>query len=361
MSHLPSVSIVIPCYNESDFISQCLESVISNDYPKNKLEIMVVDGLSEDGTRDIIERFAERYPFVNLVDNPKRIIPSALNIGIRAANSEIIIRLDAHASYSNDYISKCVRNLIEYEADNVGGIIVTLPRDKSNIGRSLALTFSHPFGTGNAYYKTGRYTQPRLVDTVPFGCYRKELFEKIGYFDERLVRSEDMEFNKRLSRAGGQILLVPDIISNYYLRSDLKVYFTHNFKDGVWAIYPYRFVKQPLSLRHLVPLVFMGTAIALLVLSFFSRVSRFILALFAGVHSLLNLYFSFMLSIKEKDLALLPLCFISFLTRHVGYGLGSLYALPRTLMSYEFWKNRLTIKHFDEDTVQEILRNIDIE
>ncbi len=361
MSDLPSVSVIIPCYNESNFISQCLESVLSNDYPKSKLEIIVVDGMSEDGTREIIKSYEERYSFIDLVDNPMRITPTGLNLGISAAKGEIIVRLDAHAMYSDDYISKCVRNLIEYNADNVGGSLITAPRDESNIGRSLALAFSHPFGSGNAYYKTGQVTEPRWVDTVPFGCYRKELFATTGRFDERLVRSQDMEFNRRLVRAGGRILLVPEIVSTYYVRSDIKDFFTHNFNDGVWAIYPYRFVRQPGSLRHLAPLVFMSSAIALLLLSIFSRVSRFILALLLGVYSLLNLYYSFMLSIKEKNTALLPLCFISFLIRHVGYGLGSLYALPRTLMSYGFWKNRLTLKNLDGGKVKPILRKTDIE
>ena len=341
MSNLPSVSIIIPCYNESDFISECLKSVINSDYPQSKIEIIIVDGLSTDSTRDIINSYAKRYPFIKILNNPKRITPSALNIGIKAAKGEIIIRLDAHASYSEDYISKCVKNLVEYEADNVGGTWTTVPREDTDIGRSIALTFSHPFGSGNALYKTGRCSEPQWVDTVPFGCYRRALFEKIGYFDERLVRSQDMEFNKRLSRAGGRILLVPEVTCDYYVRSDLKKYFAHNFSDGAWAIYPYRFAQEPMSLRHLAPLLFVSSAITLLLLSLFSKVSRHLLVLFIGLYSLTNLCFSFMLSVKEKRFALLPLCFLSFITRHVGYGLGSLYALPRTVISYGFWQNRL--------------------
>lgn len=361
MSQLPSVSIIIPCYNESNFIGQCLESVLSNDYPKNKLEIIVVDGMSEDDSREIVQRYVDRHSFISLVDNPDMITPKALNIGIKEATGEVIVRLDAHASYSSEYLSKCVQNLIEYQADNVGGIIVTTPRDDSIIGRSIALAFSHPFGSGNAYYKTGVFTQPRWVDTVPFGCYRRDLFGIIGFFDERLPRSQDMEFNKRLRMAGGRILLVPDIVSNYYLRSDLKLFFKQNVRDGIWAIYPYRFVKQPGSLRHLAPLVFVTSATVLLALSIFSRAARFVFAFFVGGYSLLNLYYSFLLSKKEKNIALLPLCFIAFLTRHVGYGLGSLYALPRTLLSYGFWKNTLKAKLVDEETVQPILRTADVE
>lgn len=333
------ISIILPCLNEEDFISQCLDSVLANDYPKELLEILVIDGMSEDKTRDIVESYAKLHSFIQIIDNPRRTTPYALNIGIEHARGEIIVRLDAHTSYSNDYISKCVDYLQEYEADNVGGIWLVVPRDNTLMGKAIAFAFSHPFGSGNAYYKTGHSEDPRLVDTVPFGCYRKELFQKIGSFDERLTRSQDMEFNKRLRKSGGRILLVPEIKSTYYVRSDLKSFFMHNLSDGAWAILPFKFVEEPVSLRHLVPLVFVGSLSISFLLGMLNRRFTCIFISIVAIYSATNTYFSFAISKREKDYRLLPYCFVAFLTRHMGYGLGSIHALPQVVVSEGFWRN----------------------
>lgn len=341
MNILPDISIIIPCYNEHDYIERCLDSCLKNDYPIEKVEILVVDGMSTDGTREIIMRYAKDHSYIKLIDNLDKITPVALNLGINAAKGEIIIRLDAHTVYEESYFSKCIQYIYEYEADNVGGIINTLPRKDSKIGKSIALSFSHPFGSGNAYYKTGYSDEPKWVDTVPFGCYRREVFEKIGLFDVRLSRSQDMEFNKRLIRSGGRILLVPSIVSKYYVRSDIKSYYLHNYLDGFWSIYPFRFVKEPVSIRHLVPLLFVSSVLMSSALSVFSKLPRRVLLIILCLYSSISLIVSFNIAKKENDCTLLPLCFLSFLIRHIGYGIGSLVAIPRTIFSHEFLRNRI--------------------
>ena len=192
-----SVSIIIPCRNEEKFIGKCLDSIIAQNYPQDKLEVLVVDGRSTDGTKEIVEEYAQKYPFIKVLDNPRKIAPTALNVGIKGAKNEIIIRMDAHNVYEKSYVSKCIKYLRESNVDNVGGIWVTLPGDNTIIARSIALALSHPFGVGNSYFRIGS-KKPRLVDTIPFGCYRKEVFKEVGLFNENLIRNQDIELNLRI-------------------------------------------------------------------------------------------------------------------------------------------------------------------
>ena len=336
------VSIIIPCRNEEKYIGQCLDSVIANDYPEDRLEVLVVDGMSEDGTRGIVERYAQRYPFIRLLDNNKKITPAALNTGIKHAKGEIIIRMDAHSIYREDYISKCVQYLNEYDADSVGGIWITKPRNNTFIAKAITLALSHIFGVGNAHYRIGYSKEPRLVDTVPYGSYRKEAFEKIGFFDEELPRSEDIDFNLRLRKAGGKILLVPEIVIYYYTRSTLKSFCKHYFENGVLTTYFLKYGKKAFSWRHLVPFVFVSSLIGLGALSFFSQIFLWLFLFILGSYALTNAYFSIKITAKEKDFRYLFAMPLIFATLHIGYGLGSLLGLLKVLMSVKFWKNRFS-------------------
>ena len=339
MMDSPSISIIIPCLNEEKFIAKCLDSVIANDYPKERLEVLVVDGISEDGTRDIIERYTKQYPFIRLLNNDKKITPVALNIGIKHAKGKIIMRMDAHATYEKDYISKCVKYLDEYGADNVGGIWKIIPRSDAFIGKAIVLALSHPFGIGNAHYRFAT-KEPRWVDTVPFFCYKKEIFDKVGFFNEDLARGQDMEFNLRLKEMGYKTLLVPEIISYYYARSDFKSFCKHNFRNGVWAIYPTKFVGRiAVSLRHLVPLAFVSSLIGSAALSVFFLIFLWLSLFIFGSYALTNVYFSIKIAMKEKDFRYLFVMPLIFASLHIGYGLGSLYGLLKVIMSKRFWRN----------------------
>ena len=315
MENLPLVSVIIPCRDEEKFIKECINSIIANDYPKERLEILIVDGMSEDRTREIVKSYIEKYPYIKLLNNSQKYTPFALNIGIKQAKGEIIMRMDAHATYKNDYISKCLKYLNEYKADNVGGIWITMSKKNTLVGKSIAFALSHPFGAGNAYYRMGGQQEPKEVDTVPFGCYKREVFDKIGLFNENLVRSQDMEFNLRLKKAGGKILLVPEIVSYYYPKSNLKDFFLHNFEDGVWAIYPLKFVKAPLRLRHYIPLFFVLT-----------------LPLSIWPYILVSLFFSFKITLIKKDVRLFFVMPLVFSVRHFGYGLGSVWGLIKLII-----------------------------
>ena len=320
----PFVSVVIPCRNEEKFIGKCLDSVIANDYPKDNLEILVIDGMSDDGTREIINEYVKRYPFIKLLDNPKKFIPFALNIGIKNAKGEIIARMDTHSVYNKDYISKCIKYIEEYKADNVGGICKIIPSKKTLINKAIALVSSSFLGAGNAYFRTGHLKKARLADTVFSGCYKKEVFNRIGLYDENILRSEDLTFNLKLKKAGGKILLVPDIITYYYPKSTLKEFFKHNFLDGIWTIYPLKFGLS-LKLRHYIPLIFILSLIVPLIFSFFFKPMIYLFLFIISLYLITSLFFSISIAIRKKDFGLFFTLPLSFACRHFGYGLGSLF------------------------------------
>jgi len=307
------VSIVIPCRNEEKFIRKCLNSIIEQDYPKENFEVLVVDGSSEDRSKEIVKSFSEKYSFIKLLENPQRYTPFGLNIGIKNSKGKIIIRMDAHASYEKDYISKCLKYLKEYNVDNVGGVIKTLPAKNTIVAKAIALALSSRFGVASDF-RLGSKT-PKFVDTVFGGCYKKEVFEKIGYFNENLIRSQDMEFNLRLKKAGGKILLVPDIAAYYYPQATLAGFLKHNFEDGIWAILPLKFAKMPFKLRHYIPLIFVLT-----------------LPLSIWPYLLLSLFFSVQIAIREKDFRYFFLMPIVFANRHISYGWGSIFGLVKILI-----------------------------
>jgi len=325
----PFVSIIIPCRDEEKFIKECINSIIANDYPKERLEILIVDGMSEDRTREIVKSYIEKYPYIKLLNNSQKYTPFALNIGIKQAKGEIIMRMDAHATYKNDYISKCLKYLNEYKADNVGGIWITMSKKNTLVGKSIAFALSHPFGAGNAYYRMGGQQEPKEVDTVPFGCYKKEVFEEIGLFNEHLIRNQDLEFNLRLRKAGGKILLAPDIVAYYYPKSNLKDFLKHNFEDAIWVTYPLKFGAKAFSWRHLVPLIFVSGLIGTGILGIFFPVFLWLFLNIIILYLLINLYFSLSIAIKEKNFRYLSSMPIVFLVRHISYGLGSLWGITK--------------------------------
>lgn len=333
----PSVSVIIPCLNERGFIGRCLDSIIANDHPKDKLEVLVVDGMSSDGTRSSVEQYAQRYPFIRMLDNPKKIKPRALNIGIQEAKGSIIIRMDAHAVYEPDYISKSVKYLHEYNADNVGGIRRTLAGGGSVIARAIAYSISHPFAAGNATFRTGSQTM-KWVDTVFGGCYRKEVFEKIGLFDEALIRGQDREFNVRLRRAGGRILLAPDIVCYYFARNDLRDFLAWIFVGGLTPFYISRITgKVIFSWRNLVPLAFVLTLVATLLLSLLHSLFLWIFGGIVAVYLVASVVASLPVARKEKDFRFLVIMPFIFATTHIAYGIGSLIGLFKPVERQSEW------------------------
>lgn len=259
----PLVSIAIPCRNEEGYIAACLDSILASDYPQDRLEILVADGQSDDGTREILARYTARYKCVILIENPRRTTPAALNAAIRSASGSIVIRMDAHVLYPPDYVRRLVEALEETGADNVGGVLETAPADHTSTGRAIALGLSHPFGVGNSHFRTGA-RERREVDTVPFGCYRREIFDRIGLFDEELIRNQDDEFNFRLIRQGGRVLLVPEVSCRYFARRSFRQLGRMYYQYGYYKPLVARKVGRVMTVRQLVPslliIALMGSA-----------------------------------------------------------------------------------------------------
>lgn len=316
----PFVSVIIPCRNEEKFIGQCLDSLIKDSYPKEKLEILAVDGKSQDKTREIIEKYAGEHSFIRLLDNPKKITPVSMNMGIKNSKGSVIMIMGAHANYSNDYVAKCVKALFEYNADCVGGAMKVVTFKNTLTAKAIAGVLASFFGTGNSYFKID-YKKVKYVDALFGSCYKREVFDRIGMYNENLVRSQDIEFSLRLKRAGGKILLVPDIENSYYPVYNIADFAKHNFIDGIWATYPLRFSKTFFSMRHYMPLVFILFIIFLLIFW------RGLFLPIAVLYVLATLYFSLKIALKEKNLEILLITPVIFFIRHFFYGLGSIIGL----------------------------------
>ena len=345
MSNYPLVSAIVLCRNEEKFISKCLDSIIANDYPREKLEVLVIDGMSEDGTRKIVEEYRKEHPSIRLINNSKKLTPFAFNEGIRNSNGELVMIMSAHATYGTDYIKKCVSASHKYNAENVVGVWKILPRGDGFIDKAIVLALSSSFGVGNAIYRTGSDKKKKVehVDTGAYGCYKKKVFEKVGLFNENLSRGQDMEFNLRLKMAGGKTILVPDAVVYYSARSDFNSFCKHNFSNGVWAILPFKYsTVVPVSPRHLVPLAFVSSLIISGILSLFFNVFFWLLLFIAGSYSTCNIYFSARTALNRKDIRYFFIMPAIYSSLHIAYGLGSSWGLLITAVSKQFWKNRFS-------------------
>ena len=257
----PLVTVLVPCRNEGSYIAACLASILGTTYPLDRLEVLVLDGQSDDGTAEEVAAVAAQMPVVRLLTNPGRVVPTGLNIGIRAARGEVIVRMDAHTEYPADYIPRLVHWLQASGADNVGGSCITRPAGDTAAARAIAVALAHPFGVGNAHFRLGT-TKMREVDTVPFGCFPRSVFERLGLFDEELARNQDDEMNFRIARAGGRILLVPDVVSYYYARPSWTKLATMYYQYGYYKPLVALKVGRIMTVRQTIPALFVAALAA---------------------------------------------------------------------------------------------------
>ncbi|MBD3245697.1 MAG: glycosyltransferase [Candidatus Omnitrophica bacterium] len=255
----PFVSVVMPCANEIDFISKSLGSLLRTEYPMHRLEILVVlDSYSDDGTRAVVKQLHEVHSQIRLVENPYRIVPVAMNIGIRAAKGEIIVRVDAHTEYPPEYICKCVEYLEKTDAWCVGGPFYNVPATNTLMAKVISAVLSCPFLVADARFRTKQ--KPMYVETVPYGAFRREVFDRVGFYDERLTRHQDFELCRRISRAGGKIFLTPEIKNYYYPRKTLRAFLRMAVQNGYWDAVSTGLCPHSFAWRHFVPgPFFLGT------------------------------------------------------------------------------------------------------
>lgn len=320
------IAVIIPCRNEERNISRCLDSLLANDIDFALLEIVIVDGMSTDRTRDIVAEYVRKHPFIRVIDNLEKNKPAALNLGIRVTSGEIVMRIDAHATYATDYISRLVDGLQAYQAENIGGVRETYA-EGTPWEKAVGLVISHRFAAGNAHYRTGVTTaDPREVDTVFCGCYRREVFERIGLFHPKLTRTQDREFNARLTASGGKIVLDPGVRCTYYPRTGFGDYARWTFTGAFWIYYAKRFTSTKMrSLLHLVPAVFTAWH-AMAALAWLHSQVLFAAAILPILaYWGLAAFFGIQAAVRERSGLLLPALLLLFPTTHYAYGLGSCF------------------------------------
>jgi succinoglycan biosynthesis protein ExoA len=326
---MPSVSIIIPCFNEQATICKLLEAINAQTFPRTDLELIIADGMSTDGTRAQITAFSGSHPDlrVAVVDNIKRNIPAGLNCALKETTGEIIIRLDAHSMPYPDYIERCVEDLEAGLGENVGGVWEIRPRTDTWVARSIAYAAAHPLGVGDALYRRGG--KPVAVDTVPFGAFKRELLALIGFFDETLLTNEDYEFNARIRKSGGKVWLDPSIKSIYISRATLPGLAEQYFRYGFWKWRMLQRYPATLRLRQGLPPIFVLLLVSLGITGIFLPLSRVLFLAQIIIYALALLGAGLVAAIKTKDLSLvvgLPMA-ISFM--HVSWGMGFLWSMIR--------------------------------
>lgn len=329
------LSVICPIYNEEKYIAKCIDSVLKQDYPKEDLEVFFVDGLSTDNTVQIVENYCNKYQYLKLLQNPHRVVPYAMNIGIQASKGDVIIRLDGHCEYPDNYFSYLVYNLKKYDADNVGGVFITLPCNETNVSYAIAECLKNPFGIGNSLHRIGAKENIK-TDSVPFGCFRRDIFDKVGLYDEELVRNQDDELNARIIKSGGSVYLIPSLGIRYYARDKVVKVRNMFYQYGLFKPLVNKKLGSAATFRQFVPPVFVLGLVVGIPLSVFSS---FIAYLFSG---LLCLYFiiGIVQSIKSaKNTGRLSMVFLMpyvFFNVHLAYGLGYWIGLFKVLFHRPF-------------------------
>jgi succinoglycan biosynthesis protein ExoA len=318
------VSVIVPIRNEESYIAPCLHSLLQQTYPQDSYEILVVDGRSSDRSREIVEEVGREYGIVRCLDNPAAIAPAAMNVGIRNAVGDVIIRADGHNFYPKDYIANCVKYLQETGADNVGGPLRTVPSDDNFSAKVVAAILTSPFGVGDSRFRTSSFEG--FVETVPFGAFRRELFDRIGLFDEKLVRNQDNELNARIRSAGGKIYQTPALTTEYHPVATIAALLKQTFKTSQWHAFSVRRNASAMGARHFVPALFIVSLGILLGGALWSHLALVGLRVLVGAYLLFGTYFAFRRR-RDCDLGVTCVMPLACLMFHIAYGLGTIAGL----------------------------------
>lgn len=318
----PFVSIIIPMRNEEKYIIKCVLSFINQDYPENRFEIIVVDGCSQDNSVTIVTELMKFHKNVKVFKNHKKITPIALNIGVKNAKGDFIIIFSAHGFADQKFISNNIKIHSTKTVDCVGGTITTIGDNFQS--KIISLAQSSIFGVGNSLFRTSQKAQ--YVDTVAFGSYPKEIFNKIGGFDELLIRNQDFEFNHRIIKNGGKIYLDPSIKSYYYARSSIKKLFVQYLKYGFWKVRVIFKHADAFRIRYQIPALFVLLLIIFSILSLFHNLFIYLLITIILAYLFVIIFVSFYLSVKSRfmNIFLLPFTFCAL---HFGFGIGFLIGI----------------------------------
>ena len=322
--NLPFVSTLVVTRNERDYISLSIVSLIEQTYPKDKYEIIIIDGNSSDGTLDVIESLQNEYSKegfeIRLLNNEKLILSSGWNIGIKAAKGDYVLRIDAHATIASNYIEKCVETILRVDAVGVGGILVT--ESLSGGDEAVPMVLSSPFGVGNSIFRVSG--NEGYADTASYPLFKKDVFEKAGYFDEKMVRNQDIEELNRIKKVGGKIYFNPEIIATYYSRNTVKKMLKQAYGNGQWNMVLLKKDKNALSIRHLIPFAFVVFLFVALLCGFCWHPIWWLGLGIICLHLILGLCFATKKTKKFKLIIKMPILYMSL---HCAYGLGYIAGL----------------------------------
>ena len=321
------VSVIIPIRNEEKYITKCIESVLNQDIRKENLELILVDGSSEDKTLSIIKKFMDDYDFIKLYKNPQKTVQYALNIAIKNSVGRYIVRMDAHSEYATDYISKCIEYLEKTGAENVGGPMIA--KGRSNIQKIIAAAYISPFALGGGKFHNENYEG--YADTVYLGSFKRETLLSIGLYDENLPRNEDDDLNFRIIESGGKVFITPKIKSVYYPRKSYGELFRQYFEYGFWKVAVIKKHKKPARISQIVPMLFVFFIILFFGLSLVSMTARNIFIIVMFTYLMLDLYFSFRNPKLSKLSDKFRLVWVHFIL-HFAYGSGFLCGI------FKFWR-----------------------
>jgi succinoglycan biosynthesis protein ExoA len=331
----PLISVIVPCRNEAGHIERCVRSILDQDIPGGDLEIIVADGLSEDGTADTLRRLAREEPRVLVIENPGRIASTGLNAALATARGAVIVRVDGHAELAPDFLRQNLAVLREHpEAWSVGGPIIHVGR--TAMGRAIARAMGHPLGVGNATHRFAHYEG--YAEGTAFPAVRRWVFDRVGGFDETLVRNQDDEFNYRIHRAGGRVFITPRIKYRYFVRERLSQLFRQYFQYGFWRVPVIRKHRRPASLRQLVPSLFLAACVLLSVIGCWRRTAWLALILplsYAGVQAVAGLA-----RVSREGWAIALRLPAAIATMHVAYALGLITGVWATLFRRSAWTRR---------------------
>lgn len=323
------VSVVMPVYNEEKYIEKCIDSLLLQDYPKENMEWIFVDGCSEDRTVELLKKYQSvHHKLIKILNNPNKFVPHAMNIGIADSCGKYIVRLDAHSDYARNYISKCIYYLENTDAENVGGVAET--KSKGVIGNAIAKMLSSKFGVGNSQFRING--ESGYVDTVPFGAFKREVFSKYGGYDERLVRNQDNEMNFRIRKNGGKIYLSNDIHLSYYCRDSISGISKMAMKNGMWNIITMKLCPGAMGLRHFIPFLFVCSVLFLSIWGLLHSIFWMLLVAELLLYFSLDIFFSARQTSSIKEFFILLILFPIF---HIAYGVGSVIGIIK-LFSKEF-------------------------
>ena len=320
---MSKISIIIPCLNEEKYIDSCIDSIVNSNL--DDYELIFIDGGSSDKTVNIIEDYQKENSCIQLLHNPEKFTPISMNMGIKDSKGAYIFIISAHAKYDDGYFITLVKHMKALNANCVGGVLLTKVKNSNKKSNSIKEILSNKFGVGNADFRTGS-SEVKEVDTVAFGCYSKESFDQYGLYDERLIRNQDIELNKRIINGGGKIYLIPEVTCTYYARENFSDLAKNNFANGKWNILTAYYTKtlNSLSLRHFIPLFFLLSLFVPLLLSIFIPKFAYIAFLSLSSYFALVIIVSFKLRDKKNSFFYL---IMSFFTLHLSYGVGSLMGI----------------------------------